>query len=439
MLIGLVFSLKIPAVQNYVKGHLIDYLEDKIQTKVSLEKVYVDFPTSLVMQDLYLQGQDVDTLLYVQKFDVGLDIWQLLKSKADIKSIDLEGVNANIVRKQDGTFNFDYIINAFATKDEEESESKPFIISLDKIKLKNIAVSFIDKQSGNNIKVAFNEFDTRVKTFDLDKNSYAIGDILMDGLQLKLKQDLVKEVAKNVEEKVDSLNQQKPLKLELNGIKLTNFDVDYGDDNAQLFAKLDFKSFQTKIKNLDLDKNSYAVGDINLNGLNLKLEQKNSKNIIQNNSNNVDVKSNQTPLQLDLNKINLADINVDYRDDNSKMYAKVGLKDFETIIKKIDLASNSYNIGDINLDGLDLNYTQKTTPIQSSNNVENTSNQSPLQLDLNKINLTNIKVDYNDENSKTFAKVNLNDLKSKINKLDLKNAIYDVDHIILKGANVNAN
>ena len=439
MLIGLVFSLKIPAVQNYVKGHLIDYLEDKIQTKVSLEKVYVDFPTSLVMQDLYLQGQDVDTLLYVKKFDVGLDIWQLLKSKADIKSIDLEGVNANVVRKQDGTFNFDYIINAFATKDEEESESKPFIISLDKIKLKNIAVSFIDKQSGNNIKVAFNEFDTRVKTFDLDKNSYAIGDILMDGLQLKLKQDLVKEVAKNVEEKVDSLNQQKPLKLELNGIKLTNFDIDYADDNAQLFAKLKFKSFQTKIKNLDLDKNSYAVGDINLSGLNLKLEQKNSKNIIQNNSNNVDVKSNQTPLQFDLNKINLADINVDYRDDNSKMYAKVGLKDFETIIKKIDLASNSYNIGDINLDGLDLNYTQKITPIQSKNNVENTSNQSPLQLGLNKINLTNIKVDYNDENSKTFAKVDLNDLKSKINKLDLKNAIYDVDHIILKGTNVNAN
>ena len=207
LLIGLVFSLKIPAVQNYVKENLVDYLEEKIQTKVSLEKVYVDFPTSLVMQDLYLQGQDVDTLLYVKKFDVGLDIWQLLKNKADIKSIDLEGVNANVIRKPDGTFNFDYIINTFATKDEEESESKPFIISLDKIKLKKIAISFIDQQSGNNIKMAFNEFDTHVKNFDLDKNSYAIDDILIDGLQLKLKQNLVKEIAKNVDEKVDSLNE----------------------------------------------------------------------------------------------------------------------------------------------------------------------------------------------------------------------------------------
>ena len=80
-----------------------------------------------------MKGQDVDTLLSVRKFDVGLDMWQLLKSKADLTSIDLEGVRANVVRNPKGKFNFDYIINAFATSEKEESTSKPFIISLDKI------------------------------------------------------------------------------------------------------------------------------------------------------------------------------------------------------------------------------------------------------------------------------------------------------------------
>ncbi|MEG0696943.1 MAG: translocation/assembly module TamB, partial [Algoriella sp.] len=155
--------------------------------------------------------------------------------------------------------------------------------------------------------------------------------------------------------------------------------------------------------------------------------------------NKVDTKTNQVPLQLGLNKINLADINVDYRDDKSKMHAKIGLKEFETIIQKIDLATNSYNIGDINLDGLDLDYNQKTNSIHPTNSTENNAVQAPLQLGLNKINLTKIKVDYKDENSKTFAKVNLNNVKSKINKLDLKNSIYDIDHIILKGSNITAN
>ena len=96
------------------------------------------------MENLHLKGQNIDTLLAVRKFDVGLNIWKLMKSKADITSVDLEGVRANVVRKPDGKFNFYYIIDAFATSDKEQEQkpSKPFIISLDKIKLKDIGVTF---------------------------------------------------------------------------------------------------------------------------------------------------------------------------------------------------------------------------------------------------------------------------------------------------------
>ncbi|WP_458796242.1 hypothetical protein [Chryseobacterium proteolyticum] len=67
---------------------------------------------------------------------------------------------------------------------------------MDKIKLKDIGVTFNDQQSRNDIKLYFKSFDTRVKTFDLNKNSYAVNDINLDGLKLKLKQDIVEEVSK---------------------------------------------------------------------------------------------------------------------------------------------------------------------------------------------------------------------------------------------------
>lgn len=197
----LILSLRLPVVQNFIKDRLVVYLENKIKTKVSLEKVYVAFPNNLKLQNLYLKGQDVDTLLAVRKLDVGLNMMKLMSSTADITSVDLEGVNANVVRNPDGKFNFDYIINAFATSDKEESSSKPFIISLNKIKLKDIGVTFKDQQSKNDIKLYFNSFDTRVKTFDLQKNNYAVGDINLDGLKLKLKQDLVVEVSEKVGKK----------------------------------------------------------------------------------------------------------------------------------------------------------------------------------------------------------------------------------------------
>ena len=267
--IVLILSLRLPFVQNFIKDKAITYLESKIKTKVSLEKIYIGFPNSVVIENLYLKGQKIDTLLAVKKFDVGLDMWQLIKSKADLTSIDLEGVRANVVRDPQGKFNFDYIIDAFATSEKEESPSKPFIISLDKINLKDIGVTFNDQQSKNDIKLYFNSFDTRVKTFDLQNNKYAVNDINLDGLKLKLKQDLIEEVSKNVEKKVDSLNQKKPMQLGLSGIKLTNFNIDYGDDNSKTFAKVLFKELSTKVNNLDLQNNAYDVDNVYLTGANI--------------------------------------------------------------------------------------------------------------------------------------------------------------------------
>lgn len=276
----LVLSLRLPVVQNFIKDKLVVYLEKKIKTKVSLERVYVGFPNSLVMENLYLKGQDIDTLLAVKKLDVGLNMLKLINSTADITSVDLEGARANVVRKPDGKFNFDYILDAFATSDKEESASKPFIISLDKINLKDIGVTFNDQQSRNDIQLYFKSFDTRVKTFDLQKNSYAVNDINLDGLKLKLKQDLVEEVSKKVEKKVDSLNNKKPMQIGLRGIKLTNFNIDYGDDNTKTFAKVLFKELSTKVNKLDLETNAYNVDNVFLSGAdinaNLYLPAKNA-------------------------------------------------------------------------------------------------------------------------------------------------------------------
>jgi len=270
LIVILILSLRFPAVQNFVKDKLVVYLENKIQTKVRLKSVYVGFPNTITINELYLEGQKVDTLLDVQSLDVGLNLPQLLKNKADITAVDLEGVRANVVRAADGSFNFDYIIDAFATKDDEEKESKPFIISLDKIALKKIDISFIDAQSNNDIRIKFNEFNTRVKTFDLDKNTYAIDAILLDGLRLKLQQGLVAEVAQKVEEKTDSLAQKHPLKIDLNTIELKDIALDYGDDNTKTYASVQLEALKTKINKIDLANNSYDVAAVSLVNANIK-------------------------------------------------------------------------------------------------------------------------------------------------------------------------
>ena len=267
LLLILVLSLRLPAVQNMLKDRLIVYLEDKIKTEVKLGRVLVGFPNTLELENLHLRGQNVDTLLSARKLEVDLSMLQLLNSKADISRIYLEGANARVVRNEDGSFNFDYILDAFAgNKQEETKESKPFIFSLDRIDLKTIRVSFIDNQARNDIAFYFNNFSTRVKKFDLEQNTYALGNLDLDGLKLKLQQDFVEEVAEEVEEEVDSLNQRKPMQIGLDSFKFTNFNVDYGDDNSRTFAKVIFEELSSKVNRLDLPNNDYNIRNLLLKG-----------------------------------------------------------------------------------------------------------------------------------------------------------------------------
>lgn len=357
-----VLSLQLPVIQNFLKDRLVIYLEKKVKTKVSLDRFYVTFPNSLVMENLYLQGQTVDTLLYAKKFDVGLNIPKIFKNTIDLTSIDLDGVKANVVRNKDGSFNFDYFIDAFARKDSQESESKPFVISLDKIKLQNINVSFIDNQARNDISLKFKYFDTRVKTFDLDRNSYAVGNIVLDGLKLRLKQDLLEEVAETVDEKADSLRAKKPMKLALNGIKFTNFNVDYGDDNSKTYAKILFNELNTKINKLDIENQSYEVDQFLLKGANIDAKMFSAA---QKEATDSDLPSPaEKSLDLLLGKAILDDVKVSY--NNTAMPKKSRGMDFN----HLDFSQINFDLRDFKMQNGTFAGTVKKAEIKEKNNLE---------------------------------------------------------------------
>ena len=398
LLVALVYSLRIPAVQNFIKDQFIVYLEDKIKTDVELEYIYVDFPSTIELKQLYLKGEDVDTLLAVEKLNVGLDFWKILNRKVEINAIDLKGTTANITLKKDGTFNFDYILNAFASKEEDTSDSKPFLINLDKIKLEKIAVQYNDLQAGNHIKVKLNAFDTRIKTFDLEKNKYALGKINLDGLQLKLKQDFVEYVeAKTKEAKASTPTS--PLQLKLDEINLANFDISYIDDVQQLSADLKFKTLNTFVQLIDLQKNNYGLDEITADGLRLKVKQ--GKSTV-NKTSEASTENSSTPLQFALNQIKLSDTQLNYTDDNSKTFAEVQVNELNTKINKLDLVNNYYDLEEILLEKAKIKANLALST--SSSKTTETSTGKPLTVTLKQGKLEDLSVVYNNTNAKPIAK-----------------------------------
>lgn len=347
LVIGLIITIQLPVVQNFAKDQMISYLEKKIHTKVELEKIQIGFPNKLYLENLYLQGQNVDTLLYAHSFDVGLDMMQLLKSKADITSISIDQLKANVVKDEKGAFNFQYIIDAFATEEKEESSSKPFIISLDKIRLQEIAVTYKDEKTKNDLDVYFKLFDTRVTTFDLQENSYGVKYVTLDGLKFFINQDLVEKIADEVVPVVDSVAQSKPMKLDLGTFTLSGIDVGYKDANSKTLVKADFEKLIVTPGALDLSKNRFVIESIDLSKANLLAELFLSKTTSTSESKSES--TNSSPLDVVIKKVSFDDVNAHYKNTNgitsvgnSINFDNIKLTNFNTKIENI-----AYNSSEI--------------------------------------------------------------------------------------------
>lgn len=351
VLTGLIFSLRFHAVQNFVKNQAVSYLKGKLDTEIELEKIYVSFPNEISLEKFYIKGKDVDTLLYVDHLNVGIYLPDLLKSQANLSSIDLDGINANINRNETGKFNFDFILDAFATESDDDKDSKPFIISLHTIELKNIHAKFKDDVSKMDFNVRLNQFNTSVKTFDLQENNYAINSVLIDGFNFTFDQKIVERIINSNEVQTDSVSDAKPLKIDLGEIQLKNFNVTYTDENSKMKAHFVFEDLLTNIKKIDLQDNSYEVDKINLANavVDFSMFSKNEKNIEKDTKEEVKSVS-ENSLSFLLNHLNLSNVAINYNDNSVKPTGH-GVDFNHLKFSKIDLSLNDFVFNDSEIKG----------------------------------------------------------------------------------------
>ena len=87
-LILLIYILiQVPGVQNFARGKVVSYLENKIHTKVQIRRLSLDFPKKLVLEGVYLEDQQKDTLFSVGKIRVDIALLKLISSEVVINYV----------------------------------------------------------------------------------------------------------------------------------------------------------------------------------------------------------------------------------------------------------------------------------------------------------------------------------------------------------------
>ncbi len=182
LLILVYILIQIPAVQNFAKNKVVAYIEGKIKTKVSADRLSIAFPKQVVLKGVYFEDQQKDTLLFAKELRVDIALFKLLGNEVNINYLELNGFRTDVHRLQrDTSFNFDYIIKAFAGGQKKEPQpqdtSNTIKFHLDRIVFKDILIKFKDDHTGNDVYFYLGDFETKINTFDPDKMIFDVSSI----------------------------------------------------------------------------------------------------------------------------------------------------------------------------------------------------------------------------------------------------------------------
>ena len=158
-IVGVILLLLVVAAvllnSHTVQNKLIDYateqLEEKLQTKVSIDDVSVNvFTQEVNLKGLEVEDQEHRKMLSLERLSVSVDIWKLLSNKLVVSKADIEGLKARLYKPEDGPANYQFILDAFKSdkpkpekKPTEEGEKKkPLEMNIHHVKLARIDIQY---------------------------------------------------------------------------------------------------------------------------------------------------------------------------------------------------------------------------------------------------------------------------------------------------------
>jgi hypothetical protein len=346
LLLLLVVAIQIPSVQNYTKDKAVTYLEGKIKTKVTIKRIEIGLPKKVILEGVYFEDQKKDTLFAGEKLSVDISLLQLMNNKVEINSVHLEGITAHLNRDSKAVFNFDYIIDAFASPEKQKKDSPPMQFSVEKIKLDRIQFKYNDFVTKNNLYANLNHFETNIKTFDLDKMNFEIPKAKINGLKFRLQQGIV-QISNATKAAVIKNESESILKLKLGEIDLAKIDVDYQSEETKLETNFYIKKLLAKIDKIDLN-NQFAIvesfdltgveGALTLGKLNKIIQKKETANT---ESSNWEVKIKTTEFK-----------RVNFRYDNNNVAAtKQGIDYNHLNLTNLNLQVDALNYNPENISG----------------------------------------------------------------------------------------
>lgn len=116
-------------------------LSSGLNTVVRIGGVKYQFPMRITLNDIYIEDQQQDTLLYIQHLYTRFSPLALSEGRLTFPSIDLSYVRANVYRADDGEYNYMFLVRAFASNDTTSNPLK-FDVQLRDVQVHDVVARY---------------------------------------------------------------------------------------------------------------------------------------------------------------------------------------------------------------------------------------------------------------------------------------------------------
>ncbi|WP_158977904.1 translocation/assembly module TamB [Cellulophaga sp. L1A9] len=270
LFISIILFIRSQWGQDIIVTKVVDYVSSKTNTKIGIDRLFVTFSGNIFLEGLYLEDTKGDTLLYSKALEANLPLSPIILGNGiTLKSLEWEGVKANIIRK-DSTeeFNFNFLIQAFASQDSVQTtdEIQPLAITIGAVSLSDFDIKYNDAFLGIESAIRLGKLQLDIDEFDLETLHFDVDNFVLKNTTINYNQTKLFPVT---EETTDT-----PLPyLSVENFKLENVKTNYNSIPDKLIAKAVIGDFKLELQKADLSSNTIDVNYLSLNNSTIYLNQ----------------------------------------------------------------------------------------------------------------------------------------------------------------------
>jgi translocation and assembly module TamB len=279
-ILGGIFGLVIIAVvllltppgKELVRSKAESFLQNKLKTTVQIGKLNYSLPKWLELGNVLILDQQKDTLISAGTLRVDIAMLKLIDGTVQVNKINFENGVAHIYRiSPDTTFNFDFIVKAFASPAAEPKEEKPadtsggLVLDIRELALKNIRFNFDDYTGGSRFGVSVNELEAKINKTDITKMDFGIKRLYVNGLHSTFALD-----TSYLREDTDTTTSPLPM-LAADELDLNDVSFEFNNNLDKMLFSIGLKKLLAHPKVIDLNTQYVTLNDILLDTTNIKM------------------------------------------------------------------------------------------------------------------------------------------------------------------------